>query len=147
MVILSRHRRSPGGPSDALPSDEGFTLLEVLVALAVLGLSLTVLLAVFTQALDWTHAAQRQLAAIDIAKSLLLQAEVIPASRLADNSGTTASGFEWRVRIQPYGSRSDNSTWPTAVARVSTTVSWKENGRERALSLATLRLVPKDKNP
>ncbi len=124
-------------------NDSGFTLLEILVALAILGMSLSIILGVFSVALDRTRQAQQRLEAANLAQALLLRAETASPETLQDSAGSTPSGFTWRLHIEDYGTSDDHSNWPERVVRVATTVQWDDHGRTKSLTLATLRLLPK----
>ncbi len=121
--------------------DDGFTLLEVLVALGILSMSLTVLLGVFTMALDRTHSNESRTSAEHLAEALLLQASTADPSALADSHGTQADVI-WTIKTSPYGTSEDRSAWQSAPVRIVAEVQWQDHGRARALSLSTLRIVP-----
>jgi general secretion pathway protein I len=122
--------------------EDGFTLLEVLVALGILGMSLSVLFAVFGAALDRTQTNKTRIAAEHLAEALLLQAETIDPKALHDSHGTAAPAFEWTVKTAPYGSDADRQAWSGVLLKVSVDVRWDDHGRSRSLSLSTLRIVP-----
>lgn len=125
--------------------EAGFTLLEVLVALGILGMSLTVLLGVFTMALDRTRASQTRAVAEHLAHTLLLQAEKIDPSELIDKHGTADPGFAWSIKTTPYGTTEDRNAWQDKPTRILVNVQWKDHGRDRVISLSTLRIVPEGK--
>ena len=124
--------------------DAGFTLLEIVVALAILGLSLAVLFAVFSQNIARTHRNETRAEARALANSLLLRAE--GSDSPTENAGKTASGLVWRVALAPYGSRDDEKNWPEAVSEITVTVSRAGDPRT-AITLRTLRLEPKAPAP
>jgi general secretion pathway protein I len=122
--------------------DDGFTLLEVLVALGILGMSLSVLFAVFTTALDRTRANRTQLAAEHLAEALLLQAKTTDPKALHDSHGTVAPAFEWNIKTTPYGTDVDRKAWQGLPLHIRVDVRWDDHGRSRTMSLSTLRIVP-----
>ncbi len=129
-----RLSRSPG-------ASDGFTLLEVLVALTILSISLVALLAAFSQGLDRATEDRTEAAARSLAQSLLAQAESAPNPAAGESSGQS-SGLSWRVKIVPYGSGDDQTAWKKTAAQISATVAWRDDGHPRSLTLSTLRLVP-----
>lgn len=123
--------------------DNGFTLMEVLVALAILAMSLGVLLGIFSQALDRVREGQIKASANNLAKTLLLRAETADPSEIKDASGVSDPELRWRIHIQDYGSEQDRTNWPQRAVQVSTIVSWEDHGRDRSITLSTMRLLPK----
>jgi general secretion pathway protein I len=144
-VLNSQMWRSLGSGAQA-QQDDGFTLLEVLVALAILAMSLSVLLGVFSIALDRARETQRRDAALNYSEALILRAETVSPSDLKDAEGTTDQSFHWRVRLQSFGSEQDRANWPGRPVQVWATVGWEDHGRERSVALTTLRLLPSAKN-
>jgi general secretion pathway protein I len=122
-------------------SDTGFTLLEIIVALAILGLSLTVLFGIFSQNVARTHLNEIRAAERALASSLLLSAEATTSA--PDSVGRTSSGFVWRVASTPYGSVEDDKNWPQRISEITVTVARADDPRTR-VTLHTLKLVPKD---
>ena len=124
------------------PSDSGFTVIEVLVALTVLAMSAAVLLAVFSQGLDRAHSNSVRIEARNLAQSLLARAEATPPDALANATGHSA-GLSWEVRLSDYGSVEDRESWQFAPVTLTSTVKWSDHGRVQSLSLSTLRLMRK----
>lgn len=121
----------------------GFTLLEVLVALAIFGIASGVLFTAFNSGLREVSASPASHAAVGLARSLLASAE---AQELVDGQkvGATSDGFQWSVRISPYGDGQDRAAWPVAAHVVSVEVRWREDHRVRSIDLVSMRLGRKD---
>lgn len=116
----------------------GFSLLEVLVAFAIMALALALLYQVLgsnIRAVGVTGEYQR--AAI-LAQSLLNAHDGIPEQGWSEDG--ESGGFVWQVRSQPYVTPVQNQ-FPDAVAlhEVQVVVSWQEGGQSRQMALATLR--------
>ncbi len=120
----------------------GFTLLEVLVALGILGMSLSVLLGVFSLALDRTRESRQKEAAYSLAEALLLKAETTPSAEIKDATGFAEPQLRWRLHVQDYGSDQDRAHWQGHPVEVWVTVNWEDHGRTRSVSLSTLRFQP-----
>ncbi len=120
--------------------DAGFTLLEIVVALAILGLSLTVLFGIFSQNVARTHLNEVRAEERALANSLLLNAEAEASP--ANTMGRTKSGFVWRVASAPYGTSEDEKNWPQAVSEITVTVTRADDPRIK-VTLHTLKLEPK----
>jgi general secretion pathway protein I len=119
--------------------EHGFTLLEVLVALTILSISLGVLLAIFSQGLNRAEENATEADARTLAQSLLAQSEAAPHPAFGDTNGISNS-LRWRVRIAPYGSDADQHAWQQSAQKIDATVSWRNEGHDRSLTLSTLRL-------
>jgi general secretion pathway protein I len=125
----------------------GFTLLEVLVALTILGVALTVLFAVFGHSLARAREAQSRMEARTIAQGLLAQAQTAPTVAVGETSGRSGSGMEWRFDVERYGGDQDTQAWPAQAVEMTATVRWGDKGNGQSFSLCTLRLVPKVQSP
>jgi general secretion pathway protein I len=129
----------------ALP--RGFTLVEVLVALAILSVSLVALLSVFGDNLQRAVHIRDNAMAISLAQSLLATTASGRPLRAGDTAGDFADGFRWRKHIAPYGDASDAASWPLRAFQVRVEVLWTEGRIEHAATLDTLRLARKDAVP
>lgn len=123
-------------------AQSGFTLIEVLVALAILGISLAVLLSIFLQGLDRAHESRSESEARVLAQSLLSQARSTANPAIGTSAGKSA-GMLWRLQVVPYGTPADRAAWQESAAQIVATVSWRGDGGMRSISLSTLRLLPK----
>lgn len=124
---------------------DGFTLLEVLVALAIMGMSLTVLLAIFSQCLKRTYDDGQRLAVHAVAQSLLSQMAVSPPDMIKTASGQTSQKVYWRVVVSDYGSEAERAAWGMRPVEIDMKVCAKKDTKP-CLSTRMLRLLPKD-NP
>lgn len=148
---LERSRKSRIGRSNTggertsgAGASDGFTLIEVLVALTILGMSLAVLLAIFSQALMREHGRDQALAARTLASALIAQAVAVPSVATGETRGQAAPNLSWRLRIEPYGRTADTSSTEASPVRVSATVVWPGGSQPQALTLTTLRLTSKE---
>ena len=133
--IPPKPRPSPG----ARRRQQGFTLLEVLVALGILALSFGVLLKVFTGALTNAEVADGAGRAAAMAESLM--AGVGTAFPLEDGgaSGRLDGGGAWRVTITPRP-EDDGPLAPYVLYEVTVAVDWSAGARDRATVLRSLRV-------
>jgi len=128
-----------GFPLATRQSQAGFTLLEVLVALAILAISLGVLIPVFSGTLDRNAALADQKAATMLAQSKLdTVGSGIPLTDGATD-GTFSNGFVWHIEVAPY-------TFPytsrlVTPKLVTLTVKWPAKAGLRSLTVKTIRLV------
>jgi len=139
-----RSQIGDSGPvgNGGLAAGDGFTLIEVLIALTILSISLALLLAIFSQGLERAKESEHEATARTLARSLLTQAEAATSPALGSTSGRNGDLY-WNVRIAPFGGGDDRAAWQNDPAQIFATVSWRGYGRTRSISLTSLRLVPK----
>ena len=120
----------------ARPRQQGFTLLELLVAFAIMALSLGALYRASGGTVVAALAVERQGQAALLAQSLVNAHDVVPSGGL-QASGERA-GMAWSLRSEPY---ENNPAEPGAVLlhRLMVRVAWEDAGRPGVLEWATLR--------
>lgn len=119
----------------------GFSLLEVLVAFALMSVILGVLFQVFSGGLRLAAQGGEYSVALRLAESRLAMAGVTERLALGEQSGEfDLPGYRWRQFVEPHdwGVGYEHAT--TAFL-VTVEVSWGAQ-RPRFLTLKTLRLVP-----
>ena len=119
----------------------GFTLIEVLVALAIVGMALGAIAAVFSTALLGHQTADSAEQALAVAEEQLALAAAVP--RPGKTGGTFAGRFAWRTSVEPYADGKENADIPTSLPplyRIDVTVAWHDGRRGREVALSTLRL-------
>jgi general secretion pathway protein I len=121
-------------------SKAGFALVEVLVALAILALALTVLVSVLADGTGRAGHAEKQARALLHAQSLLAAVGAEVALQQGRTSGRFEDGSRWHLTIEAHGDAADRRAWPVGAYRVSVEVAWVHAGQERSLVLTTLRL-------
>src|SRR5689334_18774791 len=87
----------------AVRADAGFTLIEVLVAFAIMAVALGALFAVFGSGLRRGGQVEAERNALAVAQSIL--ADIGGEIPLADGKaeGEALGGMHWRIDIRPYG--------------------------------------------
>lgn len=127
------------------PSEAGFSLLEILVAFAILSLSLGVLLRIFGGAGHIAGVADEYSRAIVVAESLLAAAGIETPLQPGETSGEIGETYRWTMRVTPYpvdeallGQQALNFKpyW------VELSVEWGDLDDPRSFDLTTLRLLP-----
>lgn len=120
--------------------ERGFTLLEVLVAFAILAVAATVLMNVFSQGTRQAALAADYGRAAELAESKLAALGIETPLEPGEQRGRFAEGFAWTTSVEPY-EEPDAAFDPDAPLRpwlVSVTVFFDH--ARRAVTLATLRL-------
>ena len=127
-------------------TQRGFTLLEVLVAFSIAAMSLVALLQAFTDGLDSAARSESQDTALILAESALDAAG--GAEPLRDGAQRDWSDGRFRIatvtRLHRDGLVADPATLSRVPYDVAVNVRWREGGRERAVSLTSIRLGPPD---
>ncbi|MBM69877.1 MAG: general secretion pathway protein GspI [Haliea sp.] len=112
---------------------QGFSLLEMLVALAILALSLGALYQATSGATRNARSAEKYAYGVELARSLVAEYAQVPASGLS-TQGETAGGFLWRVQARPAQAGS-GSLPPGAVQDIEVAVSWTDGPKARRVLL------------
>jgi general secretion pathway protein I len=114
----------------------GFSLLEMLVAMAILGLALGALYQAATGATRNVRTAERYAYGVELARSLVASYGMVPAGGV-DQVGKTAGGYEWQVssaaRAMPRGVDSQVQLHDLVVV-----VSWFDGSKQRRVQLDTV---------
>ena len=127
--------------------EAGFTLVEVIVALAMLSMGLTLVLGMISGSLSRTASAQRMAEAGSLAQSLLAEIGTKLPITAEERDGLYPNGYRWHVKMLPYGDGQERAEAPVGLFAISTEVEWGEGAERRAYALTTLRLGPKAARP
>jgi general secretion pathway protein I len=121
-------------------NSKGFTLIEIMVAMAVLGVCLVTIMQLFSGGLrsskvsnDYTRAAIR---AKEKMEEILLNNEFSEGSF----SGDFADGFRWRVDVAQFKIVEEGMpTVPVDLFEIRVGVLWNDGNREKHFDISTLR--------
>ena len=116
-------------------SQNGFTLLEVLIAFAIAALALTALAETAGAGLGSTVVAGQTEEALSRARSHLVAAALHPLP--GETTGDDGGGFAWRVAVRPVAVAEKS---PAALYEITAEISWPGRGANRTVRLSTLRL-------
>jgi general secretion pathway protein I len=120
--------------------EAGFSLMEILVAFAILSLSLLAIFKSYGLILRSQNATQEETLALDMARSLIAVAGTEIPLQPMSQKGQDASGIDWVREITPF-----HGSGRLALFRITVTVTRKDSsGRRRDLTLSTLKTAAAD---
>ena len=129
-------------------ANQGFTLMEILVAFVVLATAVAVLYRTFSTNIRNVDAISGYSEAIAIAESRLMAIGLEHPIVEGEESGETDDRrFKWKVAIRPYtppGAVEAPNTFFNAnqLLRATVAVSWDESGlQKRSIELSTVRML------
>jgi len=123
----------------------GFTLLEVLIAFAIVAISLAAMMRATGFGIAAVHRSGRYEEALSRARShlagLAARIDTLPAV----TEGDDGNRFRWRLERRPFEQPSEATTGPLPpktpmLYRVVVTISWREGNNTRSVTLTTSRL-------
>jgi prepilin-type N-terminal cleavage/methylation domain-containing protein len=118
----------------------GFTLLEVIVALTLLGLGFSVLFAGMSQSARNITKLQNVERREMFVRNLLAELDLVQQLRPGDSSsGVFPDRTRWRLEVQPYVTPTAQNS--AGVVRVELRLDWDARGGIQRKSIETYRLV------
>jgi general secretion pathway protein I len=131
----------------------GFTLIEVVIALAIFAVAIGLCMQIASSALRQTRVAAEQTQAALIAQSLLDMAGVGERLVPGRDSGRLEDGYEWELEVSEYEAPLPAASGPDATLmsavqlyRLDLTLRWPAGRRERRAQFSTLRAMTPDPN-
>lgn len=123
----------------------GFTLLEVIVALALAALALVALFQAGSAGLLTVDEATRVEAAVDRAKSHLAEFADTGVITPGESEGDDGGGYHWRltarpIAAHPVGASSDQTETAATLYDIDVTIGWGTGRRRRSVELETERI-------
>jgi len=112
---------------------KGFSLLEAMVAISILGIALGGLYSAASGATRNVRADERYAFAVELGRSLLADKIQVPKSGFSDN-GVTAGGFKWSVATRP-APLGRSGLDEGALQEIEIIVSWADGLRDRRIRL------------
>ncbi len=133
-----KSNKSRRSPLRGLRSPGGFTLLEVLVSLALLGIALTVILQIF--AADLRNVASAEDYGYAAAKASARMREIVDREAVSETqwSETTPEGYRIDVAVVEY-MKERTANLPVMLLQVDLTIRWLKGMREKSLTLRTVK--------
>ena len=119
---------------------EGFTVIEMMVALVILGIGIAALTGAISDSLFRATRVAKEAQAVQVADGLLarLGADIPVSPGLRTGQ---AVGVDWALQIAPMGSEEDLAAWPVRPAEVTLTLRWPEAGHTETATWRTIRVM------
>ena len=127
--------------SSSLKNEQGFSLLEVVVALMIMAGGFLAVLNLFSGSVRSVDFSGQYLKAVTLANSKMNELE-IQNFTVEDSSGNfkNEENYRWEVDISPYDSDLNNQESGIQLQKILLKVLWNDDGHTRNIEIATLRL-------
>ena len=126
------------------PASDGFTLFEVVIALAIAALGLGLLMAAASTGVGNSALARQYIEATRRAQSHLAEIGIIAPIVPGVQSGDDDDGYTWQAQISPpllHAGPPVTGTKPFALYRVDVSVSWRSGNQLKTVSLQSQRIA------
>jgi general secretion pathway protein I len=125
--------------------NRGFTLLEVVVAMAILGIALTIIIELFGGGLRLGRTSEEYTRAAGFARMKLEEISLSKSLGEGIEEGEFAPDYRWQVEVKkvdllPPGTETSYQP-PVALYSVRIQVLWKSGSREKTTAVETYRLL------
>jgi len=126
------------------PIEKGFTLIEIMVAMAVLAIALTVIFELFSGGLRLAGKSENYSRAIFYGRQLL--EEICLQKNLSENEeeGEFAGGYTWRYEIKPLSvliEQNGDNNFSLKIFDVKVSVFWPSGENKKTINFETFKTV------
>ncbi len=126
----------------ALENSSGFTLLEILVAVSVLGIAVVVVFQLFSANLNAIAASEDYVSATIMANAKMR--EILDEDKLEEGQWSETTADNYRIEASAYKVFEDRTeNLHVELLEISLTLHWTKGAKERQLTLTTLKTVDK----
>lgn len=117
--------------------NSGFSLLEMVVAVAILGISLGALYQSVAGATRIVRIDEKYAYGVELARSLLADNAVVPQAGM-NKAGETAGGFSWFVQASPIVLPEGSNLQSGQLQQIEVSVSWNDGDKTREVALQSV---------
>jgi general secretion pathway protein I len=126
-------------------STTGFTLIEVVVAMAILGVALTVIIELFSGGLRLGRTSVEYTRAVNYARMKMEEIAVKPLTDEGNEEGKFDETYRWQVAVKRVDLLPEENGAalkpPVQLFQVKINVLWKSGIKERSTALETYRTI------
>lgn len=124
---------------------KGFTLIEVLVAMAILGVGLTLIIELFSGGLRLGRASEEYTKAVNYARIKMEEIMVKPMMEEGSEEGKFDDTFRWQVEVKkvdllPIENRPEFKP-PVQFFQVQINIVWKSGSKERSTRIESYKTL------
>ena len=121
----------------------GFSLLEVMVALSILGIALTVVIQLFSGGLKLARNSRDYTKAVLYAKQVMEEMAMQERLNEGVEQGDLADGYRWQVTVSPR-EISTEEDFPLEFYHLTVDIFFYQGNKEKKVALSTLKTVLKE---
>ena len=125
--------------------DKGFTLIEVVIALAILGIGLTVLMELFSGGLRLGRVSEEYTKAMNYVSLKMEEIANQKTLEEGENEGEFDKTFRWKAGIEKkdilVGEQSTEFKPPVELYHIRVSVFWQSGSKERSASVESYKAV------
>lgn len=141
-ILMSKANmhRTNGHTATEKVSARAFTFVEVIVALAVVSISLLALLRLHIISITMADAAETTSQAIFLAEGKIAEALALVYPEVGTSSGSVENNnlrFCWQTEVADLGLQQTDEADITGLRKISVDVSWKEGAGRKQLQMST----------
>lgn len=132
-----------GDATGVMLRNAGFSLIEMVVAVAIMAMSLGALYQASGGATRTMGMSEKSAYAVELARSLRDLHAVVPPEG-TNAQGRTDGGFSWSVSVTPWDVSSESPLEPWQLQRLQVEVRWQDGARERSFALESVAVGRED---
>ena len=125
--------------------DRGFTLLEVIIALAILGIGLTVIMELFSGGLRLGRVSEEYTKAMNYACLKMEEIAIQNTVTEGEDEGEFNDTYRWKVNVEKVdilpGDKGTEFKPPVEFYHVRVNITWTAGSKERSASLESYKTV------
>lgn len=135
--------KDKGKPCSLGQGYTGFTLIEVLVAVAILGIGLTIIIELFSGALRLGRASEEYTRAVSYARMKMEEIAAKPMVEEGTDEGSFDDTYRWQVEVKkvdllPVENKPDFKP-PAQFFQIQIDVLWKSGSKERSTHIESYK--------
>jgi general secretion pathway protein I len=138
-------------PKTAALRDRGFTLIEVVIAMAILGVGLVVIIELFSGGLRLERTSEEVSQAVNYARMKMEELSLQEKIEEGIQSGQFNKIFRWETECKKVDvlppEKVQDITLPIELFQVRVNVFWKSGSKERSTGIETYRAIKRQELP